>query len=385
MTNHVRSGAFPHLRHRVAHYRHRLAPGRLSEYDYDHAHQLIGADHNSQANESFAYDENGNRTMIGYIVGVNNQLLSDGAFNYEYDDEGNVLSRFDPGTPISTSPSKPSARIRPPTASICASRSSRRLRRADRESVDADGDGSGSAVVERFAFDQNGNIFADLNGFIVSLTRAAAEMARRRSTLVRDDAPSTDDDVTAIDEDGDTLTITASSKPAWLTLTDFGDGAATLGGTPAYTDYGAAEVLLLVGDGQDRPGLEEVAGRPLLGDPQVGAGRPQKPLPIRTRGGERDVGPRGHDDPLDHRRRPDEGFGAENLLRIPVRLGGIPLREERKGGARQKKQTDEFTAHTANNIGGRGRNPAVTPSRAARTPHRPDAAVPSAGSRRSRR
>jgi hypothetical protein len=36
--------------------------------------------------------------------------------------------------------------------------------------------------------------FADLNGFIVSLTRAAAEMARRRSMLVRDDASAADDD-----------------------------------------------------------------------------------------------------------------------------------------------------------------------------------------------
>ncbi|SEO84571.1 hypothetical protein SAMN02990966_03054 [Rhodospirillales bacterium URHD0017] len=36
--------------------------------------------------------------------------------------------------------------------------------------------------------------FADLNGFIVSLTRAATEMARRRAMLMRDDAPATDDD-----------------------------------------------------------------------------------------------------------------------------------------------------------------------------------------------
>ena len=48
--------------------------------------------------------------------------------------------------------------------------------------------------------------FADLNGFIVSLTRAATEMARRRAMLMRDDAPSTDDDendVVAIGGTGD--------------------------------------------------------------------------------------------------------------------------------------------------------------------------------------
>jgi hypothetical protein len=36
--------------------------------------------------------------------------------------------------------------------------------------------------------------FADLNGFIVSLTRAATEMARRRAMLMQHDAPATDDD-----------------------------------------------------------------------------------------------------------------------------------------------------------------------------------------------
>jgi hypothetical protein len=40
--------------------------------------------------------------------------------------------------------------------------------------------------------------FADLNGFIVSLTRAATEMARRRAMLLQDDAFSADEDVTAI-------------------------------------------------------------------------------------------------------------------------------------------------------------------------------------------
>ena len=48
--------------------------------------------------------------------------------------------------------------------------------------------------------------FADLNGFIVSLTRAATEMARRRSKLVRDGTGSTDDtddDATAMDDPGD--------------------------------------------------------------------------------------------------------------------------------------------------------------------------------------
>lgn len=39
--------------------------------------------------------------------------------------------------------------------------------------------------------------FADLNGFIVSLTRAATEMARRRTMLMEDDVPPTADDRSA--------------------------------------------------------------------------------------------------------------------------------------------------------------------------------------------
>ncbi len=47
--------------------------------------------------------------------------------------------------------------------------------------------------------------FADLNGFIVSLTQAATEMARRRAMLMQDDAPASDDDddVVAITGTGD--------------------------------------------------------------------------------------------------------------------------------------------------------------------------------------
>ncbi len=37
---------------------------------------------------------------------------------------------------------------------------------------------------------------------------------------------------TATDVDGDTLTITATTKPDWLALSDYGEGVATLRGTP---------------------------------------------------------------------------------------------------------------------------------------------------------
>jgi hypothetical protein len=49
--------------------------------------------------------------------------------------------------------------------------------------------------------------FADLNGFIVSLTRAATEMARRRAMLTQHAAPATDDD-----DDDDVVAIAGTGN-----------------------------------------------------------------------------------------------------------------------------------------------------------------------------
>ena len=43
--------------------------------------------------ESYSYDANGNRNSTGYSTGPNNQLLSDGIYNYQYDTEGNLSRR----------------------------------------------------------------------------------------------------------------------------------------------------------------------------------------------------------------------------------------------------------------------------------------------------
>lgn len=57
--------------------------------------------------------------------------------------------------------------------------------------------------------------------------------------------------ITTSDVDvGDTRTITASALPAWLTLTDDGDGTATLAGTPGISDAGTVNVTLTVDDGE---------------------------------------------------------------------------------------------------------------------------------------
>ncbi len=48
---------------------------------------------------------------------------------------------------------------------------------------------------------------------------------------------------------GNTLAITAPTQPTWLSLTDNGDGTATLTGTPANADVGNNNVTLRVSDG----------------------------------------------------------------------------------------------------------------------------------------
>lgn len=47
---------------------------------------------------------------------------------------------------------------------------------------------------------------------------------------------------------GDLLTITATTLPAWLALTDHGSGAVTLTGTPGALDVGDHPVSLVVTD-----------------------------------------------------------------------------------------------------------------------------------------
>ncbi|WP_345261646.1 BspA family leucine-rich repeat surface protein [Marivirga lumbricoides] len=54
--------------------------------------------------------------------------------------------------------------------------------------------------------------------------------------------------ITASDADGDVLTISASSKPDWLSLLDNGDGTATLSGTPLNEHVGLHTISLTVSD-----------------------------------------------------------------------------------------------------------------------------------------
>ena len=70
-----------------------------ASYTYDSLGELTGATDTNPAipTESFTYDANGNRLTSGtsktYVIGTNNQLLSDGTYDYQYDNNGNLILR----------------------------------------------------------------------------------------------------------------------------------------------------------------------------------------------------------------------------------------------------------------------------------------------------
>ena len=65
----------------------------ISDFNYDHGNQLTFATHASRSDETYQYDQDGNRTNSGYSTGVYNRLTSDGTFDYQYDGEGNRTNR----------------------------------------------------------------------------------------------------------------------------------------------------------------------------------------------------------------------------------------------------------------------------------------------------
>jgi len=62
-----------------------------AKYGYDATSQLTSAVYDKLPEEAYEYDANGNRKA--YITGKNNQLLSDGVFDYKYDGEGNRIEK----------------------------------------------------------------------------------------------------------------------------------------------------------------------------------------------------------------------------------------------------------------------------------------------------
>jgi RHS repeat-associated protein len=64
-------------------------------YGYTNNDQLTSVTHtnNGFGNENFSYDTNGNRNSSGYSTGTDNELTTDGTYNYQYDNTGNLISK----------------------------------------------------------------------------------------------------------------------------------------------------------------------------------------------------------------------------------------------------------------------------------------------------
>jgi RHS repeat-associated protein len=136
-------------------------PDGVSNFTYDDTDQLVDADHSYQDRENFTYDDNGNRTNTGYVTGDNNQLLSDGKFNYEYDGEGNRVKRTEIATgEVTEYQWDHRNRL---VAAVTKSSNGDVIANSEytydvnnnriAKSVDADGAGAGEAVVERYVLD----------------------------------------------------------------------------------------------------------------------------------------------------------------------------------------------------------------------------------------
>lgn len=73
------------------------AGARTWSLNFDEAGQLTARNTNGVADDTFDYDENGNRldaNGAAYGTGANNRLKSDGAYGYDYDEEGNFLRKY---------------------------------------------------------------------------------------------------------------------------------------------------------------------------------------------------------------------------------------------------------------------------------------------------
>jgi RHS repeat-associated protein len=145
-----------------------------SSFTYDNTDQLTGVDYSFQTDESYTYDDNGNRTNAGYVTGVNNRLLEDNKFRYEYDLVGNRTKRTDKLTAEVTNYSW-DVRDRL-TGLVVRNVLGEEVRSAGytydvynqriAKTVDMDGAGVQAATTERYVYggDQNIDLIFDENG-----------------------------------------------------------------------------------------------------------------------------------------------------------------------------------------------------------------------------
>ncbi|PHR92220.1 MAG: hypothetical protein COA78_33630, partial [Blastopirellula sp.] len=153
-----------------------------TDYAYDDRDQLTVADRgipDSRGDEDYQYDANGNRVDshlhgTGYVTGENNRLLSDGTYNYDYDNEGNMILRteistgtyrefeFDHRNRLTRVTDFSAGGIITQEVDYTYDAFDRRIARTE----DADGAGPGGQVTEHFVYDGEHVIldFVDADG-----------------------------------------------------------------------------------------------------------------------------------------------------------------------------------------------------------------------------
>jgi len=159
-----------------------LHPEESAAHTYDSTSQLIGTNRSGdESDESYSFDANGNRNADGHVVGPDNQLLSDGVFDYAYDDEGNRITKTEIATAIVTTFAwdyrnrLTGVTVTNAEDEILASESTKYdvLNRRIAHTTDTDGDGVQDATVEKFIYDDD-DVVMDF-----SIAGASASVVRR--------------------------------------------------------------------------------------------------------------------------------------------------------------------------------------------------------------
>jgi RHS repeat-associated protein len=138
--------------------------GTVTNYGYDYANQLTSA-----GGKSYGWDANGNRNTSGYTTGTQNEMLSDGTWNYTYDAAGNVLTKTNiAGGDVWTygydlANHLTSGVHRDSHGTLLVQVTEKYDVFGNRVEEDVYTPGSGTAV-QRFARDLQGNVWADLDG-----------------------------------------------------------------------------------------------------------------------------------------------------------------------------------------------------------------------------
>jgi RHS repeat-associated protein len=219
----------------------------LSTYTYDNTDQLKTADHTGQTDESYSYDENGNRTMTGYVVGNNNRTTNDGTYTYEYDDEGNRTKR----TKISDGSyeeytwdhrnrlTKVTFKNSGGTVLKTVEQSYDMFDRWIRRSLDSDGPGPGAAVDTFFAYEGD-----SINPVLQFSGPSASNLDHRylRGPVV--DQILADEDVSSLTQAGNPIWLLTDHLGTANDLADFNESTSvtTIANHREFNSFGALTV-----------------------------------------------------------------------------------------------------------------------------------------------